>query len=134
MTWEETLARLEEAVRGGGDGAMVRKADIRAALERDEQGHAACVRHGCGCNDAGATRVECPEHAALRQRVEELERAPRCCADTIPPGCRTCRCADAAEAKLAKVVTLLTNVEWSDNPWNAIKAARAAAQPKEETR
>jgi len=50
------------------------------------------------------------ENARLCQRIEELERAPRCCADTIPPGCRTCRCADAAEAKLAKVVEALERV------------------------
>ena len=51
------------------------------------------------------------EWLKLRQRVEELERAPRCCADTIPPGCRTCRCTDAAEAKLAKVVEALIRAE-----------------------
>ena len=56
----------------------------------------------------GDIRALREENARLRQRVEELERAPRCCADTIPPGCRTCRCADAAEARLAKVVKALS--------------------------
>ena len=54
------------------------------------------------------------EVARLRQRVEELERAPRCCADTIPPGCRTCRCTDAAEAKLAKVVEIIEDMADTD--------------------
>lgn len=55
--------------------------------------------------------MSCSNCERLRQRVEELERAPRCCADTIPPGCRTCRCADAAEAKLARCVEALLEIK-----------------------
>lgn len=110
MTWEETRARLEKWSRH--PVGMVRldmvAADIRAALERDEQGHAACVRHGCGCNDAGATRVECPEHAALRQRVEELEGRVESLTDrlssTTEDYIRHRNALHDAEAKLAQVV------------------------------
>ena len=96
------------------------------------------------------------ENARLRQRVEELERAPRCCADTIPPGCRTCRCADAAEARLAQAMKILrwlrneahallsleregiielvaiTNVRALEAKIAEADAALAAAQPEEE--
>ena len=83
------------------------------------------------------------ETRALRQRVEELEGTPRCCADTIPPGCRTCRCTDAAEARLAKVVKaadallsylqqleLLTYepADWENPTVVEFKAALAAAK------
>lgn len=77
----------------------------------------------CGLRDAAGSvsyskdveDVDCIDCFRFRVRdlveqVEELERAPRCCADTIPPGCRTCRCADAAEAKLARCVEALRRV------------------------
>lgn len=92
------------------------------ALERDDwRGgqvvawfvrHADAVAFMQGLNPPRATEADSlrEENARLRQRVEELERAPRCCADTIPPGCRTCRCADAAEAKLARCVEAASDV------------------------
>ena len=64
------------------------------------------------------------ENRTLRQRVEELERAPRCCADTIPLGCRTCRCADAAEAKLARVVEALDRYAQHMHGCNALQGGK----------
>jgi hypothetical protein len=50
-----------------------------------------CALEGCLCGPI----------IAEARRVRESEGTPRCCAGTIPPGCRSCSCGNFAIAALA---------------------------------